>query len=177
MRLFFAITPGRQLAAALHAEARRLAAGCHGRVVPQGNLHLTLAFVGEVASERLDTLLQIGAQLAWPAGASWQVDRAGSWPGGIVWADGSQPCPVLLSLAAQLQSTLDSAGFLCGQRAYRPHITLLRHAGQPLATQALPPRALSLQRVALMASTLTARGPHYRTVQHWDASRTLPPPV
>ncbi|SCK13071.1 RNA 2',3'-cyclic phosphodiesterase [Vogesella sp. LIG4] len=167
MRLFFAILPGRHLAGTLHGLARPLTRRCRGRLVPQGSLHLTLAFLGEVAPQRLDELRRIGSQLPHAAGAPWQLDQVGSWHGGIVWAGASQPCPALDELAAALRSALAAAGFGLEQRAYLPHVTLLRHARQLLPTHAITPLAYPLRRISLMASTLTPQGAHYRELAHW----------
>lgn len=167
MRLFFAILPGRHLAGALHHLARPLTRRCRGRPVPPRSLHLTLAFLGEVAPERLDELRHIGSQLPHAAGAVWRLDQVGSWHGGIVWASGSQPCPALEQLAAALRSALAGAGFSIEQRPYLPHVTLLRQARQPLPTHAIAPLLYPLRRVSLMASTLTPQGAHYRELAHW----------
>lgn len=167
MRLFFAILPSRHLAGALHHLARPLTRRCRGRLVPPRSLHLTLAFLGEVAPVRLDELRDIGSQLPHTAGDAWLLDQVGSWHGGIVWAGSSHPCQALEELATTLHSALAAAGFSIEQRPYLPHITLLRHARQPLPTQAVAPLTYPLRRVSLMVSTLTPQGAHYRELVHW----------
>ncbi len=59
MRLFFAVWPPLAVAEALAAWARRLQRETGGRAVAAKNIHLTLAFLGEVSEERLPALRRL----------------------------------------------------------------------------------------------------------------------
>lgn len=167
MRLFFAIIPDKSTSVSLHANGNFLTKHSRGHVVAAERLHLTLAFLGEVAPERLDELLALGECLPRLTGEVWTIDRAGGWPNGIVWAGSAQPCPALMELAAALQQGLCQAGFPTETRPYVPHVTLLRRARRRLPPQDIPPLPFVLRRVSLMESTLTPQGPQYRELQHW----------
>nr|WP_294866965.1 RNA 2',3'-cyclic phosphodiesterase [uncultured Pseudogulbenkiania sp.] len=167
LRLFFAIIPDKSTSVSLHANGNLLAKHSRGHVVAAERLHLTLAFLGEVAPERLDELLTIGESLPRLAGEVWTIDRVGGWPNGIVWAGSSQPCLVLSELVTALQQGLAQAGFPTETRPYVPHVTLLRRARHRLPPQDISPLPFVLRRVSLMESTLTPQGPQYRELRRW----------
>lgn len=167
MRLFFAIIPDKSTFVLLHANGNILAKHSRGHVVAADRLHLTLAFLGEVAPERLDTLRAIGQGLPRLAGEVWTIDRVGGWPNGIVWAGSAQSCPTLVELVAALRQGLSQAGFPTEVRPFVPHVTLQRRARRRLPAQDIAPLPFALRRVSLMESTLTPQGPQYRELQHW----------
>ena len=55
-RVFFALWPDADARVALAALAREIAARTKGRAPPAANLHMTLAFIGEVPPERIGAL-------------------------------------------------------------------------------------------------------------------------
>ncbi len=123
------------LAPALHpaitALARSVARSARGRPVPAGNMHLTLAFVGNVASSLLPTLTAVGAALR-AAPMTLVLDHLGGFRhAGVAWVGASQPQPELGALAADLVHTLSVAGVECDARAFRPHLTA--RAALPIA--------------------------------------------
>lgn len=94
-------------------------------------LHITLAFLGEVAENRLPELHEIAAAVELPK-AQVQLDRVGFWNHNhVLWAGSKEPAPVLEKLAADLQKTLVEAGFLGEVKPFVPHVTLLRKLLHP----------------------------------------------
>lgn len=61
MRLFYALWPDAGVAKHLVRAAADLPLGCDVRRVPCGNFHVTLKFIGEVATSQLDILRRIGS--------------------------------------------------------------------------------------------------------------------
>ena len=167
MRLFFAIIPDKSTSVSLHANGNILVTHSRGHVVSADRLHLTLAFLGEVAPERLDALREIGQGLPRLTGEVWMIDRVGGWPNGIVWVGSAQPCPALNELVAALRQGLSQAGFPTEGRPFVPHVTLQRRARHRLPVQEIAPLPFALRHVSLMESTLTPQGPQYRELQHW----------
>jgi 2'-5' RNA ligase len=64
IRVFFALWPDADARDRLAGAARDVAARTKGRAPPAANLHVTLAFIGDVAPERIGPLCAIGASVA-----------------------------------------------------------------------------------------------------------------
>lgn len=132
-RVFFGLWPTPEMAEHLAALGQSLGAGCGGRVIPAAQLHLTLAFIGHVATDRLAAVEAAAAAVRGEA-FTLRLDRLGFWPqGGILWAGcGALPYhqrrlwEPLSQLHDALQTTLDAAGFPVSGRPFVPHVTLAR---------------------------------------------------
>jgi RNA 2',3'-cyclic 3'-phosphodiesterase len=167
-RLFFALWPSSAQQRDLAQWGAQLQSMCGGRPPPIANLHLTLAFIGDVGEAAARKVLEIGAAQRGIA-FDLMLDCTGCWRhNGIAWAAPSQPPPPLLALAAGLEAGLRSAGFDIEQRRYRPHVTLLRRADcQPTDWQ--PPNALRwrVDRFVLVRSPQSQRASDYERLAEW----------
>ncbi len=116
-------------------------------------LHLTLKFLGGVASPRLDSLARRLAAVA-SAHAAFTVTVAGvgAFPSitrpRVVWV--GLHAPGLVTLAAAIEDACTAEGFAREARPFHPHITL----GRVRAVRGRPPRAA---RPAAQGSTLGSR--------------------
>ncbi len=150
MRLFFALLPGPDLAREI-ADWRERSISADGRPVPLANLHITLAFLGELSHHRLDPLCQAADELLTAPGLHLQtlrLNETGYWPRpGILWLGPSHWEGALANLAGQLQSRGALAGGKVKRGAYRPHLTLFRGCDQP------PPPRFQPRTSALTAAT------------------------
>src|SRR5207247_310401 len=63
LRVFFALVPDAATQALLDVLARDVAARAGGRAIVGANIHLTLAFVGDVDPDRIDVLREIAIAL------------------------------------------------------------------------------------------------------------------
>jgi len=176
-RLFFALCPPAAVAARLHAAALDAARTFGGRIMRPETLHLTLAFLGQVPLSRLDELCRIGAAIK-ARTLDLRLDRLGWWRHNqIVWAGVSeQRVPdELQRLATELASRLAEAGFAVESRAFVPHVTLLRKAGN---TRSAGTDAVALLPVlnevlwpvvdfVLVRSMPSTSGAEYRIVARW----------
>lgn len=139
-RVFFALLPDRRCAQRLHLLAGDLAARFGGRAMPPETLHLTLAFLGDVAVDRLPVLLATAGAVADDAG-QWappgdesgalrgvlQLDRLGYWARQrLLWAGCAAFPPTLRALAGQLAERTRAAGIAVPRSAFVPHVTLVR---------------------------------------------------
>lgn len=127
-RLFFALWPDQEVRAEFAEWSRLLASTVDGRPVKIESLHLTLVFLGDVALDRLDILQAIANKIAVP-----RFDLAFSAPGHwrhnrIVFAAPEATPQALTDLVATLEQDLRKAGFAFDQRAYVPHMTMMRRA-------------------------------------------------
>lgn len=164
-RVFFALWPGDEERAAMAAWQPPLQALCGGRMTPADKLHNTLVFLGEVQPERLEAL-QLAAQEV--SGAAFQLvfDVARYWGHNhIVYAaPGSLP-KKLGQLVNDLEQRLRHHHFKFDHRAYKPHITLLRHAQwteSPLP--AVQKVVWSMRDFALVQSVSEGQGVRYEVL-------------
>lgn len=139
-RLFFALWPPdddlRRALAALRAPFLEKA---KGRAVNPANLHVTLAFLGEVPTALVPRLIA-GADKIHGEAFELVLDCVCNWRhNGILWAgmEASQACEPLQHLVHELRRMQRNCGLKPEKRAYQAHLTLLRdfYRGppQPLA--------------------------------------------
>lgn len=139
-----------------------------GKPVVAANLHLTLAFLGEVSDETSRKLQLLAARIVQP-GFTLDLDDAGHWPRpGVVWL-GCQRAPRgLLQLASLLRAQAARHGCAQSAQPFHPHITLLRHATQQVA---LPPRGFhwraDIQHFALFSSNVVRGRTRYQALARW----------
>ena len=167
--MFFALWPDGAARAALAGLAEAIAGETGGRAPAAANLHLTLAFVGEVAPDRVDLLLGAGRDVAAEiAPFTLVLDRLGAFDrGGIAWIGATEIPSGLSGVAHRLERRLSAAGFRVDRRAYAPHLTLARKCtALPIA-----PRAASVawrvEELALVESVLRPGGSSYRDISRW----------
>ena len=160
MRLFVAVLLASDTRNALCALQNALRnATVQGRFSRPENLHLTLAFLGELpktsvpaARSCLDTAVSGIAPFSL---AFTQLDRFRRRDGDLYYAGFSCP-PQLLQLRQQLVGALDHAGLPYDPKPLRPHLTLARDVVLAREAQApLPPGPipdLTVSSIALMES-------------------------
>lgn len=166
-RLFFAAWPPPQAQQALSAIALRLKEECGGRALAAGNIHLTLAFLGETARDLLPRLEKAAATVAVPP-FDVRFDRVGYWRHNrVVWAGAGQGAAELDKLATGLAQALTGAGFRIETRAFVPHVTLLRNARRAPAAVSFPPVAWQVTGHVLVESVPVGRTRHYRVLRAW----------
>lgn len=130
MRLFFALGFSEAVKDALCAAMERMRPCCaQGRFTPRANLHLTLVFLGEVPPEKLSDAREAmdgvsAASFALQIGGMGCFRQRGGY---LYWAGVERSIP-LLSLYDSLCEQLQRHGFRFEERAYRPHLTLVRQA-------------------------------------------------
>lgn len=175
LRLFFALWPGQDTAAALWQLAQALRKTCGGRATLRDNLHLTLAFLGTVEPGRAQRLAQLGASVAAGAEAfDFRLDRIGCWRRQrLVWAGSAAMPGALLLLAERLGAALQGGGFPLEHRAFKPHVTLLRDAGAVPAAGAAGPYPWPVRELLLASSENGPRGPRYRAIGRWPLAARL----
>ena len=158
MRLFFALWPPREAADALHRWALAAQRVCGGRVVRAENIHLTLAFLGEV--EEPPRISVQGHRHSLP------IEQARYWAHNqIVWA-GPQEIPAsLLLLVEHLKKELENKGFKGEKRSFAAHVTLIRKAKDPGELPRLPAIDWPVREVVLMQSVPGGQGPRYEVLE------------
>ncbi len=172
-RLFFALWPDEAERAALAEWQPALQELCGGKAMRSDTLHCTLVFLGEVAARQLPALLQLAQglpcfrfDLCLSEARYWAHNR-------IVYAAPAGVPAELAALVAALEGALHRHRFHFDQRAFQPHITLLRHARWTAAPlPPLPPVCWQMDDFALVESVRDEQGARYEVL-----SRILLPPV
>lgn len=169
-RVFFALWPSVANAEMLGEIASREAASSGGKPTRPETIHLTLAFVGDVAEMRLPALIEAAAGVASPA-FSFEIDRLAYWSHNrIRWAGCTQAPPQLPALAEALCNRLLAADFAVDRvkSGFFPHLTLLRKCPRSMMDQDLsPPLRWQADEFLLVRSQLTAAGSQYRMLRRF----------
>ena len=126
LRLFIGLWPPPGAHAALLAHGAAWSWPAAARRMRPERLHVTLHFLGEVASGLLPALCRELA-LEW-TGCELVLDRPVVWPGGIAVLEASAVPEPLAGLHAALAGRLRGLGVPVEERPYRPHVTLAREA-------------------------------------------------
>ncbi len=176
-RVFFALWPEAALAERLAALAEAQAAAVGGRAMARETLHLTLAFLGDVALEALPALQEAGRLVArqqvmhhvFPL--EFSLDHFGYWQHNhLAWIGCRTPVAALHGLADALAAAVGERGFALEPRPFVPHVTLVRRApvAPPCREEALP---LSWRATdfALLRSRRHTGGAAYETLARWPA--------
>src|SRR5262245_11561929 len=158
MRLFFALWPDEGVRAQLAGWARALHAVCGGRPTRTENLHMTLAFLGSIETERIAVVERAAGEVAPRAGVL-VLDRPGFWKRSRIVLAGASAVPAALSeLVLDLRSALARHGVEFDPKEFASHVTLLRDAREPRAMPALEPIRWNLNGFALVRSQLQGGG-------------------
>ena len=148
MRLFVAIQLSDELRGSLIQTMHDLKKqGVRGDYVPAQNLHLTLAFIGEVQESRsvADALKGISCR---PFRLS--LADMGCF-GDLLWA-GVKGNQGLSGAAKEVRDVLEKAGIPYDRQKFVPHITLIRKMSGNWKTVTVPKQEMLVQHISLMRS-------------------------
>lgn len=146
-----------------------------GRPVAQDNLHLTLAFLGNVGAAQERALRAAAGRLRQPP-FTLRLDDCGHWPGaGVVWLGCRRAPRELLQLAGWLRDRAARNGCHQNSLPFHPHISLWRQATKPVA---LPPDTpgwtADVSRFGLWLSAFDNGRVGYTLLQDWPLHRDGP---
>ena len=159
MRAFVAVTIPKPYRDALAAEATSLGrVSRHIRTVTPENLHLTLAFLGDVPAQSTDSV-QSGMQAAARGRHPFSIgfSGGGTFPANreprVAWAGISGETEALRDLQAAVLEAVRGLGLRVDRRPFSPHVTLARigRMTAPSARRAISRgfQALELDRLGL----------------------------
>lgn len=178
-RLFLAAAPDDATRAALCALRDRLRAALPDtprlRWLPDADLHLTLRFFGDVDASRQPPIEALATQAAQRhAPTATMLHRLEHWPPAaprvVVAAFADEPA--LAALAANLEAGARAAHFAPETRRFRPHVTLARAPGRPLAPAAirLPAIVFGITAISLYRSRSGPDAARYEAIGQWPLS-------
>lgn len=125
--------------------------GVKGKYCPYGNLHMTLAFIGE--SYDLPAIRKAVGDVAFTP-FTMTLSSLGSFPTktGVIWC-GVNEKEHVTALARQLRSRLAAHGIPFASTPFYPHISLLRHPTSLRITDIkVPATPITVERISVMKS-------------------------
>jgi RNA 2',3'-cyclic 3'-phosphodiesterase len=185
MRLFTAV----ELDARLRAASAEIARGIRRRIdeacpelrarwIPDDNLHVTLAFIGEVPEARVPGIVSaLEASFATPV-FTLGIAGSGVFPASghprVIWLGVSEGTMPLAGLYADVTARLEPLGVPPERRPYHAHLTIARLAAAPrrdfaairriVTDQAVDAGACAVGHLTLFRSRLSPRGAAYEPV-------------
>ncbi len=161
LRLFFAAWPQEDTAQKLERWAREVGRQSGGRVTRAATIHLTLAFLGDVATDRVRAAVEAAGRVRAPAHRL-PIEEARYWPHNrIVWVGPKETPPALAELAGSLKRELEAEGFQLEARPFSAHVTLIRQARDPKSLPPLPAVEWAVEEFVLVRSALSSDGSRY----------------
>jgi 2'-5' RNA ligase len=173
-RVFFALWPEDSTRTELTAAMSRLKTKVTARWIRPENLHMTLAFLGEVETKRLEGLTNV-ADAVHSHSFELQLDRIEHWrKPQVICLTPTATSPIPGQLAADLTARLRDAGFVLEKRTYRAHLSLARNADYlPEDVRLEQPILWQSTAFVLVESTREPQGSQYAIVESWPLS--VPP--
>ncbi len=169
-RLFVALWPDDAVRTALQALVASLG-DIDARVIPARNLHLTLAFLGNVDAMRRHCVERAcdairARELVLP------LERVRSRArGGVLWIEPAAVPPVLTDLVGELRLSLGRCQFEPETRPYRAHVTLARAMRRRAAPVSPAPILWRVKEFCLVKSVLESSGARYEIQRRWALGR------
>lgn len=169
-RLFFALWPDESLRDSIARRLPEWTAGIDGRLQRPDQWHVTLEFIGDVATER-QVALHAAASRVPMRPAVIEFDRCEVWrKPQVSCLVASQTPPALVELVTGLRAALAAAGFTPDSRPFQPHVTLARKVRFARRDTVEPPLRWPAAGFALVRSLGDPAGSRYEPVQWWNAS-------
>ena len=175
-RLFFAFWPDEAQRRAIEHAAGKAVRHSGGRPVAAANLHVTLAFLGNVAVARIPELRRIAREQAMAfseqAPATLSFARLVHWrEAQVLCALATEERPIARALAAALQDATSTAGFSPDRKPFQAHVTLARKVIQPGTALHLRPLVWRFEAFALIDSRTQPSGPLYSVIETYPLAR------
>jgi RNA 2',3'-cyclic 3'-phosphodiesterase len=170
-RLFFALWPGEAEREAM-ARLQRELPSPGGRPTHRSDLHITLAFLGDIGPERRACCEAAADAIRCPA-FTLSLTSLSYWPRPrILWCGAELPPPPLLTLVRTLGEGLRPCGFAEERRPYAAHVTLARKvtASRGDATRRASPPDWQLDWPVsgfVLAASTVGPPPRYRVLRAW----------
>lgn len=141
------------------------------------NLHVTLAFLGNVAPARIPDLQRMAREqaggLAHDAPATLTLARLVHWKEAqILCALAAEESPIARGLALALQESAAALGLRPDRKPFQAHVTLARKVVRPGVQLDLRPVVWRFDAFALIDSRTEPSGPVYSVIDSYSLIRT-----
>lgn len=169
-RLFLALWPDEELRQQIKRHSKVLLSHGGGRPVALENIHITLAFLGNVDASQQACVEQVADRIQCPA-FRLTLDQAGHWSRPrVLWIGASEIPDTLLKLVADLYKGIRNCGLELDSRPYRAHLTLMRKVNRAPAELNVQPVDWQVNRFVLVRSTTLPEGVKYEVAKEWGLS-------
>ena len=167
MRLFFGLQPDTQSALDI-IDWRERSLPPMARPVPVDNLHVTLAFLGQVQDRYLEELFDLADKIH-SGPFELRINQLGFWSKPkILWIGPDEIPQPVSRLAKMLGNVRKRMGFRADKKEFLPHITVARRCEMPPPASALQPDfTIYFDRFTLFESSRIKSGLYYRAIQDW----------
>ena len=167
-RLFFALWPEATCRIELAAAQCVLQANIPARWIKPENLHLTLAFLGDVEVKARDGLAAMAKKIQ-SQNFELLLHRIEHWrKPQVICLTPTVNSTILEQLVAELTNELRKAGYSLEKRPFRAHLTLARKAAYlPKDICLGKPILWKCNAFVLVESTRDAIGSHYTILESW----------
>ncbi len=165
MRLFIAILLSNEMKTSLiEAQNVMYERGLRGNYSPEENLHLTLAFIGDLprAEPVLDALSTVSFR-------PFALTLEGIGRFGDLWWAGLQDSAALNAVARRVRRALAENCIPFDRKRFSPHITLVRKASRDAAGIGIAPAAMRVEAISLMRSDRGKNGMIYKELGRIEA--------
>lgn len=165
-RLFFALWPDEAVRRQCEDLMWRLLKAGDKPVNP-GNIHVTLVFLGAVDDVLESAMVRAVAEIKKLEPVAIHFDELSFWrKPGIICLTSSNPGDKAMILAEHLSAMVSSLDHPIDERAYRPHVTLIRKAKQSVQTE-FEPVIWHSNAFCLVESSSAPGGVDYRVIRQW----------
>ena len=180
LRLFFALWPAAPEQQELAQASAAGVADSLGRAIPAANLHVTLAFLGNVDPVRLAPLRALAQDLAarnavGPAPLQLHFQVLEHWVRPQILcatAGAANPAARAAALADGIRQATLAAGFVPDLKPFHAHVTVARKVTRAPTQQKLPRVTWNCPAFALVASTTSAAGSVYSVIESYPLDRS-----
>ncbi|MEE8380096.1 MAG: RNA 2',3'-cyclic phosphodiesterase [Gammaproteobacteria bacterium] len=173
-RLFFALWPHDDVREELkqcqqsHPFKKSLLVNDGSRPVFPGNLHMTLAFLGNVDADQKACVEQVANGLRCSP-FKLTINYADHWQKPRILVVGSDDMPkALVTLATQLRDGAIDCGVQMDMRPYNAHVTLMRKIARLPEGLAIRPFSWAAKSFVLIESTTRPEGVRYEVIREWE---------
>ncbi|HKY30118.1 MAG TPA: RNA 2',3'-cyclic phosphodiesterase [Pyrinomonadaceae bacterium] len=148
------------------------------------NLHLTLKFLGQVQTSRLERLSKAAAKAATGLPTiQLSIEETGAFPKHgrprVLWVGVKDASGGLRELQRRLEEACDREGFAKEERTFHPHLTLARlrnpQSAQELVTAhkqlSFEPMAVTVRELLVLRSELNTKGSKYSVISRHEIGR------
>lgn len=181
LRAFIAVPVTDEVKAAVgDVEHKLLRAGADVKWVVPANIHITLKFLGNIRTDDVDALsVALPEALGGVSAFGVTLAGMGTFPSGrqaprVVWVGIDEGRERLQEIAVRVEQACTRLGFEKEDRPFRPHLTIgrvrrgsgnLEQLAKYVAELGFNPLKLRIDRVNLVRSKLSPRGPAYTVLE------------
>lgn len=166
LRLFFALWPDDEVRKQLGKIQREATLQHRGKVVQVDNLHITLAFLGNVPETDLPCLENMAEHIRFTP-FTLQLDHLGVFSRArVLWLGATDVPDALQVLADKVGDGVAGCGFELDKRPFKAHLTLMRKVSH-LRDFTIKPVNWQINSFCLVQSHTYSEGVQYEVIRRW----------